>query len=129
MQMGTLIAPLDYLSDGSKLTHELGENRFIDVEYNTSVFHEDGAFSEIVGSIINIKEKNTDRDFVGRGYVKVTKDGKTVISYADYFDDDIANNTRSIKTISTSLQADSENYNKLSDEKKLLVDSWASYNR
>ena len=107
MQMGTLIAPLDYLTDsGSELTHELGENRFIDVEYNASVYYEDGAFSEFVGSIINIKEKNTDRDFVGRGYVKVTKDGKTTISYADYYENNIAGNTRSIKGVSTSLQAD-----------------------
>ena len=127
--MGTLIAPLDYLTDsGSELTHELGENRFIDVEYNASVYYEDGAFSEFVGSIINIKEKNTDRDFVGRGYVKVTKDGKTTISYADYYENNIAGNTRSIKGVSTSLQADTQNYNKLSDEKKLLVDEWASYN-
>lgn len=127
VQMGTLIAPLDYLTD-TELTHELGENKFIDVDFIAPVYYGEDTFSGIVGSIINIKPTNTDREFVGRGYVKVTKDGKTTISYANYYENDIANNTRSLKGLSTSLKADTENYNNLSDENKLLVDEWASYN-
>lgn len=137
VEIGTLIAPADLL-EGSVLTHSVGADKYIDVTYtamnsdNTDFnYYETDTF---VGSIINIKESNTSydakngnitRNFIGRGYVKVTKDGRTFISYANYMDDNKANNTRSLKTVATAFRADATQ-SALYEAHKENVDKWAS---
>lgn len=82
VEVGTLIAPTDKLG-ARKLTHSLGVegkdyitvkatiDRPNDEETNAS-----GETTQIyTGSIVNIKEKNQNRDYTGRGYIKYTTHG------------------------------------------------------
>lgn len=55
------------------------------------------------GSIVDLEEYNITRKFVGLGYVKyVENDGDTGYVLADYFENDIANNTRSMYQVAKS---------------------------
>ena len=139
VELGTLIAPKDLLGDDD-LTFDLDESKYINVKYEAT--DDSGAYSwhngengTIAGSIVNIKESGTTfsaengniaRDYVGRGYVKVTLGGKTVITYADYADGDIANNTRSVAYVANALKNDTAVYSALDDEIKSRVEAWAS---
>lgn len=136
VEMGTLIAPVDLLGNDD-LTLDLDESKYVNVGYNAIddetndyIYHEDGDFSGIVGSIANIKESNTawsattgniTRDFVGRAYVKVTKDGEETISYSEAL-----SSARSLKTVAAAIDKTSEFYTNLSEEQQGLVDSWAN---
>ncbi|MBQ5590829.1 MAG: hypothetical protein IIU65_04035, partial [Clostridia bacterium] len=131
VELGTLIAPSD-LVEGKDLTFEF--DKYIDVKYNLNVGYYEGN-DTFVGSIVNIKESNTsystengntDRPFIGRGYVKVTKDGKTYINYAKYYEYNVTNNTRSLAYISLILQGDEDAYSVLNEKHKALVDGWAA---
>ena len=135
VEYGILITAADLLGD-EELTLDFAGDvnnvEFISDEYYT----DDSGFSGIVGSIVDIKESGTSwsetsgnitRAFVGRGYIKVTKDGKTVVSYADYANGDIANNTRSMQYIANAYKSDtSSSYNDIDAEVRALVDKWAS---
>lgn len=126
VELGTLIAPKNYLTD-KELSFDLEPGEYIDVEYTSEKYYTEGEFSGIVGSIVNIKEENIARDFVGRGYAKVTKDGVTNIYYADYADGDISNNTRSLKSVANALINDtSVSAQSLYAAFKDLVDKWAN---
>ena len=131
VELGTLIAPKDLLGDGD-LTFDLDESSYINVKYeatddNGAYSWRDGENGMIAGSIINVNEdSNIAREYIGRGYVKVTLDGKTVISYAQYADGDIANNTRSIAYVANALKNDTAKYSVLDNEIKLRVDNWAA---
>ena len=113
---------------------DLDEGKYIDVKYNLNAgYYENN--NTFVGSVVNIKESNTsyssengniNRPFVGRGYVKVTKDGTTYINYAKYYDYNVTNNTRSLAYIALVLQDDEDTYSALSTEQKTLVDNWAA---
>ncbi len=94
VELGTLIAPKDYLDD-KELTFESGVF-YACVPFESTEWHENGDFKGIIGSIVNIKECNLNREFVGRGYIKFTQDGVTKTIYANYDNDDIKNNSRSI---------------------------------
>lgn len=134
VEMGTLIAPADLLTS-TELTFESGVS-CLDVKYEAKdesgnfIYYEDG--NTIVGSIVEIKESSTQwsetsgnitRPFVGRGYVKLTKDGETTIKYADYSDGDIANNSRSLQFIAYQF---ANIPSSLYDTYKALVDKWAA---
>ena len=108
---------------------------YVTVPYNhLNGYYNEGDFTGIVGSIVNIKETtvanptsgNITRDFVGRGYVKVTYNDETVISYADYASGNIDNNTRSLAQVSFLLKNDS-NQTALYNAHKTDVDRWASF--
>ena len=135
VECGTLITPADLLGDDELTLDFTGE--YLNVEYQTEEYYtNDSGFSGIVGSIVNIIEKDTawsatsgniTREFVGRGYVKVTKDGKTVVSYAKYANGDVANNTRSLQYIANAYKSDeTSNYNTIDADVRALVDKWAS---
>ena len=142
VEMGTLIYPKGLLGS-NELTHELGDN-ILDVKYQarnsdgTVSYFEDGTgFRGFVGSVVNIKLKYTNysydngnkgRYFVARGYVKVTgADSEPVYSYANYYDNNINNNSRTLANLAKSYMADSTGgYSELSDEQKALVQSWTS---
>ncbi|MBQ9773812.1 MAG: hypothetical protein IJW30_04025 [Clostridia bacterium] len=99
---GTLIAPLDAANnaEGKDLTFEnFTENvDMLDVESTNGMYYEvDDQVNTIhfVGSIINIKNANMDRDFTGRGYIQIeTMNGYVVTIYSS-----------STKTISVADQA------------------------
>ena len=143
VELGTLIAPKDLLGEND-LTFGLDSYKYVDVKYEAKnadssyIWHDndngDNA-GQIAGSIVGIKESGTTfsaengniaRDFVGRGYVKVTLDGTTVITYADYASGDIANNTRSLASVAQALKDDTAKYDALDSDVKSLVDNWAS---
>lgn len=135
VEMGTLIAPKDLLGD-EELTLDLDASKYVDVAYKADEYYTEGSFTGIVGSIVNIKETtkanptsgNIAREFVGRGYVKVTKDGVTTITYADYADNNIANNSRSLAYVSYKMsneQPDAlKEYSETIQEK---VTKWAGF--
>ena len=132
VEMGTLIAPKDLLSD-TELTLDLAEletPKAVNVKYQAK--NEDGSykyytegsnFSGIVGTIANVKEANITRDFVGRGYVKVTKGENTTISYADI---NVESSARSLKTVAAAIQGTDFYNNQLTDYQRSLVDTWAA---
>lgn len=93
VEMGTLIAPENYLADGKTLKDL---KAYTSEEYNAletkpaagtyalkvavDKYYEENT---IVGSIVNIKEGNYTRDFAAAGYVKVTLlSGETVVIVA-----------------------------------------------
>ena len=132
VEMGTLIAPKDLL-DGTELTLDLAElatPKAVNVKYQAK--NEDGSynyytegsnFSGIVGTIANVKEANITRDFVGRGYVKVTKGENTTISYADI---NVESSARSLKIVAAAIQGTDFYNNQLNDYQRSLVDTWAA---
>ena len=72
---------------------------------------------------IDVKEANITRDFVGRGYVKVTKGENTTISYADI---NVESSARSLKTVAAEIQGTDFYNNQLTDYQRSLVDTWAA---
>ncbi|MGN0174487.1 MAG: hypothetical protein ACI39F_08595, partial [Acutalibacteraceae bacterium] len=71
VELGTLIAPADNIED-TELSFALETGKYVDVKFNSATYYTEGDFTGIVGSLVNIQDKNITRDFVGRGYVKVT---------------------------------------------------------
>ena len=124
VEYGTLIAPKDLL-DGADLTFGLDASKYVDVPYKAEEWHL-GVEGQIAGSLVTIMDENIAREFIGRAYVKVTKDGNTKTTYADYASNDVINNTRSLAYVADALKGDTENYDKLNDTIKALVDEWAA---
>ena len=139
VEMGTLIAPKDLL-DGTELTLDLANletPKAVNVKYQarnedgTVKYYTEDGFSGIVGTIANIKESNTaysatsgniTRDFVARGYVKVTKGTDEYVSYADV---DLSQSGRSLKTIAAATIGTAF-YEGLSSDLQAKVDAWAN---
>lgn len=138
VEMGTLITPADLLG-ANELTLETDVKK-LNVAYEAKdssgnfIYYENG--DTFVGSIYDIKEASTSwsvssgnitRDFVARGYVKVSKDGKEKVNYADYYNNDVQNNSRSLQYVANAYKNDSNsNYASLEDTFKGFVDKWAS---
>ena len=112
---GTLIAPVDLVE--GELSFESSD--YIDVvsggyfKYNSGV---------VAGSIVGIKTDNVARDFIARGYVKLTKDETTTVYYATQ-----PNEGRSLKTVAAACVADSSFFNMLNDAQKEQVTTWATW--
>ena len=128
ISMGTLIAP-ENLLNGEALTLDIPEDNRLNVSYEIglerNLWFEEGNFKGMVGSIANIKESNMNRRFVGRGYVTVTLGDVTKTVYADYANDDISNNTRTVSFIANALKNDANNVD-LYEEYKSIVDEIAA---
>ncbi|MGN0174166.1 MAG: glycoside hydrolase family 16 protein, partial [Acutalibacteraceae bacterium] len=126
VELGTLIAPVDNIQD-KELSFDLETGKYVDVKFNSATYYTEGEFSGIVGSLVNIKDENITRDFVGRGYVKVTDtEGNETITYADYASNNVSNNTRSLQTVATALKNDtSDTAQTLYQNHKDRVDAWA----
>ena len=118
-----MIVPIDYL-ESEELTFDLSKLK-IDVEFNTRNWFEEYDFSGFVGSITNVKDKNINREFVGRGYATVTIGNFTKTVYADYADGDRTNNTRSICFIANELLNSAE-FVAIPDAFKEVVEDYAS---
>ncbi len=91
---GTLIVPIDYYSDenaAAELTFEslkAAGKSFLNVKATPTKFYDgidnDDSTTHFVGSIVNIKDYNTDRHFTGRGYLEIKlKTGETIMVYSD----------------------------------------------
>lgn len=113
-EIGTLIAPADLLGDDNELTID---DTCLDVKYTSSKYYEGTTF---VGSIVNIRETekdgdgdtngNIDRDFVGRGYVKI----------GDTYYYSSTTSTRSLAEVAAAYQAE------IGEGVNELVDKWAA---
>ncbi|MEE1025218.1 MAG: cellulase family glycosylhydrolase, partial [Acutalibacteraceae bacterium] len=123
VELGTLITAVD-LMNGEELTFN-ASYQISDVPFTSSTYYTEPGFEGIVGSLVSIKDTNITREFVGRGYAKVTKDGVTNIYYASYADDDISNNTRSLQTVAKALKNDTDVYNSLYYVYQQKVDAWS----
>ncbi len=96
-EIGTLIAPAAFITDGTELTTELDEAMYVKVVANKAhPFADDGTTVTFAGSLENIKEANYMREYVARGYVVISgttyyaemSDARTVgyTSYKAYLD-------------------------------------------
>ena len=137
---GMLIAPEDYVStngltvenvfgenavydwavkdeDGNWIYADNGRTRIVNISYDSLNKNVDGEYL-ISGSIVNLKESNFERNFVGRAYKGVkTSDGTYEYTMSQYLDGNIANSTRSIFTVAKSAVED-ESETKPSDAVK-----------
>lgn len=97
ISVGTLISPKDSLGE-NELTKEFGTLGvdYVDVKYTSDEWFNDGSFKGLVGSIVNIKTANINREFVGRGYITIKFGNTQKTIYADYANSSIDNNSRSI---------------------------------
>ncbi len=71
MEIGTLIAPADYIT--GEFTHAaLGAGNYVEVMASTATpYANANGVTTIAGSLVNIKEGNLARDFAGRGFIKI----------------------------------------------------------
>ncbi len=106
LEFGTLIAPADYI-DSVFTTNALNAAGLTYLEVAATygayyTFDQDDATTHFVGSIVNIFAHNVDRDFAGRGYVKLTHvRGNDMTIYSDY------TNVDNVKAVATrALNAD-----------------------
>ena len=115
------------------------------VEFKATDYYYEGEFKGFVGSIVNIKKGyehsnydttqitsyskdsgNITRNFIGRGYIKVTDlEGNETISYAAYVNDAVSNHSRSLKTVAGALKNDTTQ-SALYAQYKAIIDDWAS---
>ena len=129
--VGTLIGPADIIGEDD-LTFELDSKKYVNVVFDVNLgYYTEGDFEGVVGSMANIKDKNANRDFLGRGYVSVyyEDDNGNVIDktyYAKYAGNDKANNSANIAHLSYQLKQDTAEYNALSAEIKEKVDHYSS---
>ena len=73
MQVGTLIAPYDFVTSAYAFTHAaLGEGNYIEVFGDLANPYASTQNTKVIaGSIVNIKDANLDRDFAGIGFIKI----------------------------------------------------------
>lgn len=110
---GTLVGPANLVGEELEID-DVNTGNAVDVDY-TALEYWGESNNEFVGSIVNIKEANIGREFVGRGYVKI---GDTY-----YYSE--TTSTRSLKGVATALQNDANN-TALYEANKDLVDGWAA---
>lgn len=115
VQMGTIIAHKNNIK-GYEVSLETpeeigGKLTYVTVPYNQSYgYYSEGQFAGVVGSLVNIKDHNANTDFIGRGYITITKGDFTKTIYADYVDDNVYNHSRSVGLIAYSLREDVDMY-------------------
>jgi len=121
VEAGTLIGPADLNPDA--LTLATNPDNIVDVKFdlnNKDGYFAEGDFEGIVGSLTSIRTANISRNFVARGYVKVTIDGETYVSYS------ATSATRSLRTVAQGIKADTAYYDTLEAEFQAKVDTWAA---
>ncbi len=125
VSLGMLIMPKDYETTYGPLSQEnvFGSNaiycwgsavadktQIVNLGTLSDYLTTEGDNYVVKGSLVGIKEKNLDREFVGRAYAKLTsEDGTVSYQMADYAGsdaEDSANNTRSIVDVCDSAYKD-----------------------
>ena len=130
VELGTIIAHEKYLK-GNPLTFNTDSTideklAYVTVPFTSqNTYYTEGTFTGVVGSIVNVKDKNAAARFIGRGYITITKGTFTKTIYADYANDDILNNTRSIGLIAQSIRQDTDLYASYSSAYKNVIDHYA----
>ena len=133
VEMGTLIAPADLLgTDELTLETDASKRIVVPYDYEQGYFEDDNTF---IGSIIDIKQSDTSynaesgniaRNYIGRGYVTVTKGDDSYTSYAKYYQSVVSNNTRSVKRVSILLKNDDIKYKIIPEYCKANVEKWSN---
>ena len=102
MEVGTLIAPDNYIVDKNFTHAALGNGNYVEVMADVNNAYENKyGVTTIAGSLVNIKPSNLDRDFAGRGFIRI---GDEYFYAEDY-------TVRNIKDVATAALADpSANY-------------------
>ena len=131
VEMGTIIAHKNNIKgyDVALETPETvnGKLTYVTVPYDqTKGYYKEDGFSGVVGSIVNIKDKNANVDFIGRGYVKVTKGDFSKTIYADYVDNNIYNHSRNVAFVAYSISEDADVYESL-EAFKDVIDRYAYF--
>lgn len=138
VELGTIIAPKDLLKNSDNtyqdLTFDLDSSKYVTVKFEATKYYEENTFSGIVGSIVNINEKsnsysydngNKARPFVGRAYAIVTDEsGNQTISYANYYNNDLNNNARSIYQLASAFKNDNYGGMTLTEEQLAKIEVW-----
>ncbi len=125
VEMGTIIAHKKNIK-GYDVTLETSETvngklTYVTVPYDQSKgYYNDGSFSGVVGSIVNIKDTNANVNFIGRGYIKITKGDFSKTIYADYVDNNYLNHSRAVSFVAYSLREDVEVYESFVDFKEVI---------
>lgn len=82
-----------------------GKIPVLNITYNDLLPMKDSEeFYEINGSIVDLKERNYTREFVGRAYIRYEKDGAAEYKFADYAGGAVANNARSATYVAQKAQ-------------------------
>ena len=82
-----------------------GKIPVLNITYNDLLPMKDSEeFYEINGSIVDLKERNYTREFVGRAYIKYEKDGVAEYTFADYAGGNVTNNARSATYVAQKAQ-------------------------
>ena len=109
VKTGIIITPTDYLKDNSlDFTKEaldaceaITGTKYLDIEATTILT--EGSYYRVNCAMINIKEKNINREFSAIFYVKITDGDTTTYTYSAYNEED---NSRSISYVATLALAD-----------------------
>jgi len=85
IRIGTIIIPEDMVTELDMVTvaalDAAGIN-YVKVLANIdNPFAKDGTTNIYAGSLVNIKEANLDRDFIGVGYIEITKENGDILHY------------------------------------------------
>ncbi len=121
IELGTLISQRVIIGD-QDFTKEL-DGLYLDVKYTSKKWFNNNGFKGLVGSIVNVKEGNTNAQFVGRGYITIKFGSIEKTIYAEYANSDISNNSRSIGYVANKIMLN--DYNDLSDDQKVIVKFYA----
>ena len=114
-EMGTLIGPKNKIGDYLTMDDATAKNA-VAVEYGVDNDLWEG--NEFVGSIVNVKDTNLNREFVARGYVKV----------GDTYYYSSTTSTRTLAGVADSCIADTDYYSTLDAATQALVNTWAAAN-
>lgn len=119
LAFGTLIAPLDYMTDESQLALD-AEFTFLNIV--RTVWDEKNAKDgelRFNGAIIELFDYNYTRAFLGKAYTSFSFNGKEVVVYAKSND-----NVRSVKTVATRALADDNA--EYTDEQREILNRYAN---
>ena len=119
VESGLLIAPNDYLSNGSELSMNSGV-KYSKIKTNVWVNNVPGSFATSFDGII---AKNYERDFVSRGYMIVNyADGSRATIYS------ATSTPTSVSELAFKILRNASVYNSLSPANQALIDEYAGVN-
>ena len=92
-----------YTWDGDSVEDATAYTKIAHVTYDSLIVSKQVGYEnyyELKGSLINIKEENLTKEFIGRGYIKYESNGVTKYKFATYSNDFKNDNVRSIVYVS-----------------------------
>lgn len=120
--LGTIISKKSIIGN-EEFTKQIS-GQYVDVEYTSPNWYTDNrGFKGVTGSIIEIQEENLNESFIGRGYITVKFGDVEKTIYADYANNSIVNNSRSICWIANRIMLD--DHANLTDEQFKIVKDFA----